>query len=66
MAVIFNCQASMVKPTIQVRDGYKPQLRSTLPRLPEWVTERTRSRGNALRAERSKWRGRADQLIRRL
>ena len=24
---------------------------------PLWVTERTRSRGNALRAERSKWRG---------
>ena len=25
--------------------------------LPLWVTERTRSRGSALRAERSKWRG---------
>jgi hypothetical protein len=30
------------------------------------VMERTRSRGSALRAEQSKWRGRADQLIDRL
>jgi pimeloyl-ACP methyl ester carboxylesterase len=35
-------------------------------RGPKWVIERTRPRGSAVRAGRSKWRGRADQLIRRL